>query len=397
MNDDDVWGGEMPNLPFRRRHGDPADAPQLDELLDAGRLDLSAAPEWQSVSDVLRSAAAAAEPSELAGEAAVLATFRRERVGVRHRRPQPIARCKSMFSTLLTGRLAVGLAAGVVTVTGAATAAYACVLPSPIQSFAHTTIGAPKPSGPKLVAVSAVDAVTSNHDVDPSVSPSVTPSPSVTVSASTSASAKADEDKSKVLAADPSEAAAVEALLVYRSCLNFTAATKAGKTLDGKDLAILIKAAGSSSAISAYCAALPVPPNRCMAAPLTTASPTATPSPTVDPKNLKGYWWRWCGICPAVTATSTVSPTATATTDADGDNDGSGTPRHLPWFWCGDRDPKGNHSGDPSKSLQPLPKLDPKPTGPFHDNGFGGFGFGANDNHGGSFGQSGEGSGQQHH
>jgi hypothetical protein len=302
-----------------------------------------------------------------------------------------------MFSTLLTGRIAVGLAAGVVTVTGAATAAYACVLPSPIQSFAHTTIGAPKPSGPKLVAVSAVDAVTSNHDVDPSVSPSVTPSPSVTVSASTSASAKADEDKSKVLAADPSEAAAVEALLVYRSCLNFTAATKAGKTLDGKDLAILIKAAGSSSAISAYCAALPVPPNRCMAAPLTTASPTATPSPTVDPKNLKGYWWRWCGICPAVTATSTVSPTATATIDADGDNDGSGMPRHLPWFWCGDRDPKGSHSGDPSKSLQPLPKLDPKPTGPFHDNGFGGFGFGANDNHGGSFGQSGEGSGQQHH
>lgn len=307
-----------------------------------------------------------------------------------------------MFSTLLTGRLAVGLAAGVVTVTGAATAAYACVLPSPIQSFAHTTIGAPKPSGPKLTAgsaVSAVDAITSNHDIDPSVSPSVTPSPSVTVSASTSASAKADEGKSKVLAADPSEAAAVEALLVYRSCLNFTAATKAGKTLDGKDLAILVKAAGSSSAIAAYCAALPVPPNRCIAAPLTTASPTATPSPTVDPKNLKGYWWRWCGICPAVTVTPTVSPTATATTDADGDNDGSGMPRHLPWFWCGDRDPKGTNSADPSHTAKPLPQLSrvaPKSTTAFSDNGFGGFGFGANDNHGGSFGQSGKGSGQQH-
>jgi hypothetical protein len=411
MNDDDVWGGEMPNLPFRRRHGDPADAPQLDELLDAGRLDASAAPEWQSVSDVLRSAAAAAEPSELAGEAAVMATFRRERVGIRHRRPQPIARCKSMFSTLLTGRIAVGLAAGVVTVTGAATAAYACVLPSPIQSFAHTTIGAPKPSGPKLVAVSAVDAITSSHVSDPSVSPSVTLSPSVAVSASASASASAlalaNKDKGKSFVVDPTVAAAVQALIVYRACQEYAVVTKDGKTLDPKALALLTKAAGSASAIAAYCAALPIPPKFCMAAPQSmvtaTVSPTVSPSPKTDKdtgnngNNGNGDWWRWCGICPAVTATSTASATATATTDADGDNDGSGTPRQLPWFWCGDRDPKGNHSGDPSKSVQPLPKLDPKPTVPFHDNGFGGFGFGANDNHGGSFGQSGEGSGQQHH
>jgi hypothetical protein len=384
MNDDDVWGGEMPNLPFRRRHSDPADAPQLDELLDAGRPDANAAPEWQALSDVLRSAAAATEPSELAGEAAVLAAFRRERVGVRHRRPQPIARCKSMFSTLLTGRLAVGLAAGVVTITGAATAAYACVLPSPIQSFAHSTIGAPKPSVSKVAAIRAVDAVTSHHDIDPSVSPSVTPSPSVTVSPSTSASAKADEDKSKVLAADPSEAAAVEALLVYRSCLNFTAAIRAGKTLDGKDLAVLVKAAGSTSAIAAYCGALPVPPNGCLAAPLTTASPTATPSPALDPKNLKGYWWRWCGICPSSSATPSVSPTATATSDADGDNDGSGIPGHVPWFWCGDRGPQGSHTADPSHTVKPLPKISPKSTAAFSDNGFSGFGFG-------------KGSGQQDH
>jgi hypothetical protein len=403
MNDDDVWGGEMPNLPFRRRHGDPADAPQLDELLDAGRLDVSAAPEWQSVSDVLRSAAAAAEPSELAGEAAVLATFRRERVGIRHRRPQPIARCKSMFSTLLTGRIAVGLAAGVVTVTGAATAAYACVLPSPIQSFAHTTIGAPKPSGPKLTAgsaVSAVDAITSNHVSDPSVSPSVTPSSSVTVSASTSAlAAKTDKDKGKSFVVDPSVAAAVQALIVYRACQEYAVVTKDGKTLDPKALALLTKAAGSASAIAAYCAALPVPPKFCTATPLSTVTATATATASPSPKTDKdkGNWWRWCGICPAVTATSTVSPAATATTDADGDNDGSGTPRHLPWFWCGDRDPKGNHSGDPSHTAKPLPKISPKSTTAFSDNGFGGFGFGANDNHGGSFGQSGKGSGQQHH
>jgi hypothetical protein len=306
-----------------------------------------------------------------------------------------------MFSTLLTGRIAVGLAAGVVTVTGAATAAYACVLPSPIQSFAHSTIGAPKPSGPKLVAVSAVDATTSTNISDPSVSPSVTPSPSVTVSPSTSASAKTDKDNAKSFAADPSEAAAVQALIVFRVCQEYAVVTKDGKTLDPKSLALLTKAAGSASAIAAYCAALPVPPKLCLATPLPTVTTSATPTTTASPNSKdNGDWWRWCGICPSVTATPTVSPTATATTDADGDNDGSGTPRHLPWFWCGDRDPKGIQTGDPShtaKPLQPLVKVSPKSTGAFSDNGFSGFGFGAGDNRGGSFGQSGKGSGQQHH
>ena len=168
MNDDDVWGGEMPNLPFRRRHGDPADEQQLDALLEAGNSGSSfdatfvakfgasdapaPTPEWQSVSDLLRAAASAAsavDPSERASEAAVLAAFRRERAGIRHRQPQPIARYQTMLSTKLTalrtGRLAAGLVAGVVMLTGAATAAYACVLPSPIQNFAHDTIGAPSP------------------------------------------------------------------------------------------------------------------------------------------------------------------------------------------------------------------------------------------------------------
>jgi len=389
----------MPNLPFRRRHGDPADAPQLDELLDAGRLDANAAPEWQSVSDVLRSAAAATEPSELAGEAEVLSAFRRERVGVRHRRPQPIARCKSMFSTLLTGRIAVGLAAGVVTVTGAATAAYACVLPSPIQSFAHSTIGAPKPTVSKVAAVSAVAPANWKHDTDPSVSPSVTPSPSVTVSPSTSTSPSAktdkdnDADKGKALAADPSVTAAVQALIIYRVCQEYAVVTKDGRTLDPKALALLTKAAGSASAIAAYCAALPVPPSQCLATPLPTV--TVSPSTTASPKPGKGNddWWRWCGICPSLTATSSVSPIATATAGPN-----SGAWKHVPWFWCGDRDPKVKPSGTPihtARPLQTLPKISPGPN-PFSDNGFGGFGFG-NGNNRGSFGQSGKGNGGQQH
>ncbi|HTC69393.1 MAG TPA: hypothetical protein VK662_07490, partial [Acidothermaceae bacterium] len=323
----------MPNLPFRRRHGDPADAPQLDELLDAGRLDANAAPEWQSVSDVLRSAAAAAEPSELAAETAVLAAFRRERVGIRHRRPQPIARCKSMFSTLLTGRIAVGLAAGVVTVTGAATAAYACVLPSPIQSFAHSTIGAPKPTG---TSSAYVDPANWKHYPNPSGSWSPSPTVSVTVSTSTSVSPTPTPDPS--VTPSPSIDPAVEALIVYRVCQEYTALTKDGKTLDPKALALLTKAAGSASAIAAYCAALPVPPSACLSAPLPTVSasttPTATATATPDKDFFKGAWWRWCGICPTLkgspTATPTVTPSVTATATPS-----SGKPgfKHVPWFW----------------------------------------------------------------
>ena len=393
MNDDDVWGGEMPNLPFWRRHSDQADAEQLDQLLDAGPFDAAAIPEWQSVSDVLRSAAAAAEPSELVGEVAILAAFRRERVGIRHRRPQPIARYKTVianrFSALLPGRIAVGLAAGVVTLTGAATAAYACVLPNPIQSFAHTTIGAPKPSDPKL-SVAAVDAGKWKHYPTPSASVTPTPTSSVSVSASVSASVTATATAStsptpkftKKPVLDPTQLAAVQALVDYRLCQSYTALTKAGKTLDPKALALLEKAAGSSTptAIAAYCAALPAPPSACLTQPVptTTASPSATPSD--KDKDGKKFgddgWWRWCGICPKVTVPPSPTPTASATATA---TPGLGRGNHYGWFWCGDRD-KDGHSGDPSAT--PTAKPTPKMPFPGQQNWFGNWGNGQGNNGG---------------
>jgi hypothetical protein len=349
---------------------------------------------------VLRSAAAAAEPSELAGETATLAAFRRERVGIRHRRPQPIARYKTVlanrFSTLLPGRIAVGLAAGVVTLTGAATAAYACVLPNPIQSFAHTTIGAPRPSDPKL-SVAAVDAANWKNHPAPSVSVSATPTPSVSVSAaSVTASVTPTPTPSKspvpklikkpVL--DPAQLAAVEALVDYRLCQSYTTLTKLGKTLDPKALAILAKAAGSTTpaTIAAYCAALPVPPNPCLAQPVPTASasPSATPTDKngENDKDIKGGdWWRWCGICPKATAspTPTVSANATATPGV------SSLHRFpFPWFWCGDRDPKASHSAKPTPTVKPTPTKSPFPGNWWG----GGFGFGKDGN-----GQSGNGAG----
>jgi hypothetical protein len=399
----------MPNLPFWRRHSDQADAEQLDELLDVSQFDAAANPEWQSVSDVLRSAAAAAKPSELASETATVAAyraaFRRERVGIRHRRPQPIARYKTVianrFSTLLPGRIAVGIAAGVVTLTGAATAAYACVLPSPIQSFAHTAIGAPRPADPKL-SVAAVDAAKWKHYPTPSVSASVSPTPTPTVTASvtasvsatstTSASVSPSPSPSKTFGLDPTQLAAVQALIDYRICQNYTAVTNAGKTLDAKELSILVKAAGSSApaTIAAYCAALPVPPSPCLAGPVPTATaspsatPTATPNTKKDDKNYRGDdWWRWCGVCPQVTAspTPTASPTATASPGV-----GSLHRFPFPWFWCGDPHHKGGHPVDPSATATPTPTKTPFPG---QQNWWGGWGFGPGSNGQGGSGQNG--------
>jgi hypothetical protein len=297
-----------------------------------------------------------------------------------------------MFSTLLTGRIAVGLAAGVVTVTGAATAAYACVLPSPIQSFAHSAIGAPKPNG---TSDPAVDAANWKHYPTPSGSWSPTASMTVSTSTSTSTSVSATPTPDASITPSPSIDPAVEALIVFRVCQEYAVVTKDGKTLDPKALALLTKAAGSASAIAAYCAALPVPPSACLSAPLPTVSssttPTATPSATPNSKDsFKGAWWRWCGICPALkgspTATPTVTPSVTATATAS-----SGKPgfKHLPWFWCGDRDPEGSHSAKPTLTAKPLPKFPlTKPSSSFSDNGFPGFGF----NH-----DPGKGSGSQHH
>ena len=141
------------------------------------------------------------------------------------------------FSTLLPGRIAVGLAAGVVTLTGAATAAYACVLPSPIQSFAHTTIGAPRPTDPKL-SVAQIDAAKWKNYPTPSVSVTPTATPSASVSAAsvtasvtpTPTPTKSPAPKlTKKPTLDPAQLAAVEAIVDYRLCQSYTTFTKAGQ------------------------------------------------------------------------------------------------------------------------------------------------------------------------
>lgn len=106
-----------------------------------------AAPGLRPVADILAALTAEATSGELAGEDRVMAEFRR-RTGA----PEPRAaraRTTGLTSRLGTNRLGTKVAAAAagiaVVLAGAATAAFANVLPAPIQRFAHEIIGAPIP------------------------------------------------------------------------------------------------------------------------------------------------------------------------------------------------------------------------------------------------------------
>jgi hypothetical protein len=129
----------MPNIPQSPlQDGSAMTDADLVALL-AGERDV--APELQPVADVL--AALSAEPGlgELAGEARAVAEFRR-RAGVPARRGHARRRTAGL-SSRLSVKAAAGAAAATLVLGGAATAAFANMLPAPIQRFAHDFIGAP--------------------------------------------------------------------------------------------------------------------------------------------------------------------------------------------------------------------------------------------------------------
>jgi hypothetical protein len=131
----------MPNFPQPQRQDEPVVTDADLAALLAGTTD--AVPGLRPVADVL--AALTAEPSgmELAGENRVLAEFRR-RAGV----PAPAHRARRGTAGL-TSRLGVKVGASVtaaaVVLGGGVAAAFAGVLPAPIQRLAHEAIGAPLP------------------------------------------------------------------------------------------------------------------------------------------------------------------------------------------------------------------------------------------------------------
>jgi hypothetical protein len=138
----------MPNIPQSPlQDGSAATDADLAALLAGKRL---VAHSLQPVADVLAALSAEPSPGELAGEARALAAFGR-RAGV------PVPRRRARRGTAgLTPRLSTKAAAAATTavlLSGAATAAFAGVLPAPIQRFAHDAFGAPNarsaPSAPQ--------------------------------------------------------------------------------------------------------------------------------------------------------------------------------------------------------------------------------------------------------
>ena len=136
----------MPNIPQPQRQDEPVVTDADVEALLAGTTDVP--PGLRPVVDVL--AALVAEPTgmELAGETRALAEFRRQ-AGV----PAPARRARRSANGLSSRfRVKVGASVTAVAVVlgGGAAAAFADVLPAPIQRFAHDIIGAPNaPSAPQ--------------------------------------------------------------------------------------------------------------------------------------------------------------------------------------------------------------------------------------------------------
>ncbi|MGE5131364.1 MAG: hypothetical protein ACM32E_00460 [Gemmatimonadota bacterium] len=159
MTGRDVPDADMPNTPRPHRADVPAGPDEaLDALLAGGLLTAGTGPGLQPVAELLAALTAPPEAGELAGHARALAEFRATRQaaaqparapagqqdaapgGHRRRAARPRRR-----RSLLTTRAAAAVGALATVLGGVATAAYAGVLPGPVQQFAHDVIGAPAP------------------------------------------------------------------------------------------------------------------------------------------------------------------------------------------------------------------------------------------------------------
>ena len=151
----------MQNFPPRPR----ADVPELPDaafgvLLAGGPAVPPEVAGLQPVTGLLAALTAAAEPGELTGHDRALAEFRQfaarravtatgtrvPAARARHARGRGHGRRPATPLRALPGRLAVTGGAAAVLFGSIATAAYANVLPPPVQRLAHATIGAPSPA-----------------------------------------------------------------------------------------------------------------------------------------------------------------------------------------------------------------------------------------------------------
>lgn len=137
--------GEMPGF-FPGRPGGEHDEPLLDMILERRPIPPGASPEFHGLARMLAAVAGPAEPGDLAGQDAAHAAFTRlaSRPGTSHAALRSARR--SLSERPARGRLPLAAALAVAAAgLGSTAAAFVGVLPSPIQHFAHETIGAPPP------------------------------------------------------------------------------------------------------------------------------------------------------------------------------------------------------------------------------------------------------------
>jgi hypothetical protein len=160
----------MPGFPFPGRPGGEHDEPLLDMIIARRAIPPDAPQPMHDLARMLAALAGPAEPSELAGEAAVRAAFSRaaspasisaaaRRPGRRRRttRSRRPARSRARLATAL-----VVAAAGL----GSVFAAYIDVLPSPIQQLAPVTVAAPPPPSSGLPRTDTTRTRPATHATD---------------------------------------------------------------------------------------------------------------------------------------------------------------------------------------------------------------------------------------
>ena len=134
----------MPNFPWPGRQDASAiEDATLEAMLSGPDVPEDLAAGLQPASDVLAALRARPSGDELAGEVFAMAEFR-NRVGV----PDPVRRTRprrrpALLTSLVSAKVAVAAAAIAITLGGVATAAFADVLPAPVQRLAHAAIDAP--------------------------------------------------------------------------------------------------------------------------------------------------------------------------------------------------------------------------------------------------------------
>ena len=161
---------EMPGF-FPGRPGGEHDEPLLDMILARRPIPPGAPPEIHGLARMFAAVAGPAEPGDLPGQAAALAAFTRltsppgtSPAALRSAR-------RSLPERPARGRLPLAVALATAAAgLGSTAAAYAGVLPSPIQHFAYVAFGAPAP--PHDLALHAPAVTSSPTHRHPDISPS---------------------------------------------------------------------------------------------------------------------------------------------------------------------------------------------------------------------------------